>query len=102
MKDGRKNIWVNGVMGSLHGMHRARAGDALYRKIEKGISLPFAQGRVIPLKRVSLAAACILLLLVLNVALLSMRGNANNKPTENIETVMEYYGLTNNDGGLDI
>lgn len=102
MKAGDKNIWIEGVMNSLDSVQRAEPSDAIYRNIEKGISLPFTKGRIIPLRKVSLAAACVLLLLVLNVVLLSMRSKPVDKSADSMERVMDYYGLTNDNGGFDI
>jgi len=92
MEQKDKNKWVDEVINSLDGAERAEPNTALFEKIARGLSEPITIGRVIPLRTVSLAAACILLLLLLNVLLLNKHSVGSDK---SMQEVANYYQLTN-------
>lgn len=82
------------VMNSLEGMQPARLPEGLYARLEHRI----AKGvQTIPLGRVSLAVACILLLVVLNVFMLSQQQTSSTPAQQDpMQSVAGYYGLTPN------
>lgn len=94
MEKTRKDIWIDEVMDSLDGMQRATPKDALFSQIEGKLARGIAVARKVPLQTVSLAAASIILLVMLNVFMLrSGAKKAIVKSDSSIETVVEYYGL---------
>jgi hypothetical protein len=97
---GRDNI--NEILNSLDGMQPARPHASLYAKIEQRIATGYAAAKTVPLSRVSLAAACILLLVVINVVMATQH-KPHQSPVQQkdaTQQVAEYYGLTDNMGGL--
>jgi hypothetical protein len=93
---------INEILNSLEGMQPARPNASLYATIEQRIASGYVAARTIPLSRVSIAAACILLLVVINVLVASKHtGSMHNMPKQDAaEHVAEYYGLTDNMGGI--
>lgn len=85
------------IINSLQGMEPARPHASLYAKLESRIANGYNIARTIPLRRVSLAAACILLLVLANVMMLSTRErNPAPKQQDPLQSVASYYGLIDN------
>lgn len=93
---------INEILNSLEGMQPARPHASLYAKIEKRVNDGVAIVKTVPLSRVSLAAACILLLVVVNLLVASKpTRNQNQTPQKDaMQQVADYYGLTDNMGGI--
>ncbi len=102
MADKAKNTWVEGVMGSLQGIDRALPGDALFSKIEQKLEAGLPVTKLVPIRMVTYAAACIAILLVLNLTLLKGYKNNATHHGDNLNAVIEYYGLTNDEGGFEL
>ena len=92
MEQQDKNKWVDEVMRSLDGSTSAEPNAFLFGKIENRLSKPVMKARVVSLRTVSLAAACILLLVLLNVLLLSKQQKNTDK---SMQEIASYYELTN-------
>ncbi len=92
-----KGIWIDKVMDSTAGMQRAEPADGLFHKIEQKVAGTVAYARTVPLRTVSLAAASIVLLVVVNVFMLTnTTRNDGVNPKSHVETVVDYYGLNEN------
>jgi len=89
---------VDDIMNSLQHMQPARPGASLYTKLEKRLAAGYTAARTIPLQRVSLAAACILLLILVNMLVLTQQQESapEIQPHDAVQTLAEYYGLTDN------
>lgn len=88
---------VDDIMNSLEGMQPAKPNRLLYEQLERRIANGYGVIRTIPLRRVSLAAACILLLVLANVMMLSNRERTSaTKQQDPLQSVASYYGLTDN------
>ena len=95
-----KDIWIDEAMESATGISRATPPDTLFRKIEQKVSGTVAYARTVPLRTVSLAAASIVLLVVLNVYMLRNTAKHEQKTqVSQVETLVDYYGL--NDNGIN-
>lgn len=92
MQQEHKNKHIDEILGSLEEIQRAEPGALLFGKIQSKLKASVAIARVIPLRTVSVAAACILLLVVVNLLLLTKHTTANRSMQE----VANYYQLTNN------
>jgi len=95
-----KDKWVDGIMDSFDGLERAAPPGTLLHKIEQKLGEKVSYARTIPLRTVSLAAASILLLLAVNVYLLREQPSADKGNENEVESVIEYYGLDNNQPGF--
>jgi hypothetical protein len=96
MKGYKKN-GVDNIMNSLEGMQPARPQASVFAKLESRIANGRMVARTIPLRRVSLAAACILLLVLANVLMLSRRDTPSAHVQQDaMQSVASYYGLTDN------
>jgi len=87
------------VLNSLEGMQRAKPGRDLYGSILNKINnttIPLGKGKTISLKTVSAAAACLLLLLTLNVLTVTKK----HQPKNGMEDVANYYQLNEQPFGL--
>ncbi len=87
------------VLNSLEGMQRAKPGRDLYGGIMDKINntrIPLGKGRTISLKTVSAAAACLLVLLTLNIVTVSSKHMTKNS----MEDVANYYQLNEQPFGL--
>jgi hypothetical protein len=77
---------------SLQGMHRAQAPERVFARVMEEMKRPVA--KMVPISRISLAAACILLLIGLNIVVL-----ANKQSTApGAETTVGYYGTSSQYG----
>lgn len=96
MENNREKRWLDDVMDSTDGMRRASPLDSLFHKIEQKLEQGAAYAKRVPLTTVSMAAASIALLICLNVTMLkNSRGAAEQtKESEPVETVIAYYGLS--------
>ncbi len=92
MNETGKNKYVEDILNSLDGMQRAEPGAGLYDKIEGRLSGKAAT-TIIPLRRVSFAAACVLLLIAVNIIFMSMQ---HTKKDNSMLEVASFYQLTNN------
>ncbi len=74
-----KEKWINGVMGSLAGIQRAKPKQDLFSEIKKGIAKP--EGKVITMQQLRIAAAAAVLLLAINVFLLTQYAKSEQSNT---------------------
>ncbi len=98
MKNKEQNCRYEQAMNSLGSMQRAVAPDGMFAKIQARLQYVNQHVRVIPVYKVSLAAASLLLLLALNLYLVSRNDKTGGKPEATIQNVTSYYGLTDNAG----
>lgn len=90
-----KKKWIDDVLASTDGMSKARPERDLFLGIED--KMQFRKKQVIPLKTVSLAAASIALLILVNILLVLGDKSTDNKRMfgkNDVDQVIEYYGLT--------
>ncbi len=92
MEQPDKNKWIDEAINSFEGSERAEPSAFLFGKIADRLSERTVKGRIIPLRTVSVAAACILLLVVLNILLLNKQNKTSDR---SIQEVANYYQLTN-------
>lgn len=95
MEQQDKNRWLNEVMNSLEGMQPAHADGRLFEKIEQQLDVRRTNNgaKVIPLRTVSFAAACILLLIAINCFTLVKKRRIQQH--KGLQEVAEYYQLNN-------
>lgn len=89
---------VNEALGSLDGMRRAEPGELFYEKLRMRMAGP--EARVVPLRARLLwqAAACLLLLIVLNIFVWLRTSAAETSVAEqqNNPVAEEYFAYLNN------
>ena len=97
MIENDKNREIDNILNSIQGMQRAVPDDTVFSRIGSKIS----GGRIIPLRTISLAAASVLLLVVVNVLALQHK-TEKKQPANNdeMQELVSYYGLTNNPYGI--
>jgi hypothetical protein len=86
--------WIDEAMNSLDGMRPAQPPRSLFDHIERRIQNGVAVAKTIPLYKVSLAAASILLLLALNIFVASKTKHATQGQQDEVQSLAEYYGFT--------
>jgi hypothetical protein len=74
-----KEKWINGVLGSLASIQRAKPKQDLFSKIQKEIAKP--EGKVISMRQLRITAAAAVLLLTINVFLLTQYAKSSQKNT---------------------
>ena len=84
------------IMNSIRGMQPAVPPASLFSRIEQRVQAGYTVARTIPLWRVSVAAACILLLIVANVFILSKQNTPSTHTQDPLQSMASYYGLTDN------
>lgn len=89
-----KEKWIDGIINSTDGMQQAAPSAAVYQKIEHRIADTITRVKTIPLYKVTLAAASIILLVVLNLFLVTEQKPDAAPATNSADAVIEYYGLT--------
>lgn len=94
MDTNKKDKWVDDVLNSMEGRYKAQPSGNLYGQIEKRIAVPLLKGRTIPLSAVSAAAACILILLTLNIYFATRHKSAAGAKDE-VQELVQYYDITN-------
>jgi hypothetical protein len=92
-----KEQWIDEVLDSTAGMHRAEPGagllDGVYRKLQIPKVIPF-----VPVQKVWLAAASIILLLSVNIFVLKRQGSMRKDPAQSL---INAYGFSSDPyGGL--
>lgn len=87
------NKWINEAMNSLDGMQPAPPRGSVFDRIERRLQNGIVATKTIPLYKVSLAAASILLLLALNIFVASKTTQREPRQDE-VQNLAEYYGLT--------
>ena len=95
MDSNGKNRWVNETLDSINNAGRAVPNDALFNKIEQRLNAPFAKKKVIPLRMVSAAAACILVLIMANIYTIYTQNNTT-AGKNGAQSVAAYYDINNN------
>lgn len=96
MKEKDKYMDYEAVINS---MRKASPREGLFEKIELRLSGKRI-AKLISLPAVSIAAAGILLLIMLNIAILNKQNTTGIKQGDAIEEVVNYYGLTDNAFGI--
>jgi hypothetical protein len=95
MDNNRKNEWVENVLNSTEGYLPATPPDGLYRILEQRINIPVGKGRVISMNWVSAAAACVLLLISVNVYMANRHTTISKHQTDQVNELVQYYDITN-------
>lgn len=100
-----KDIWVEEVLSSTEGMGSARPRTDLYDKIKDRLVRDLPKGRRIPLGVMSAAAACLLVLVALNITAITKYTRAEETQIEDGQgagtaELIEYYDLGSNNTGL--
>ncbi len=99
-----KSKWVEEVLESTRGMASASPRADLYEQLKSKLGKEMPKARLISLKMVSAAAACLLLLFTLNLATINQYANAETEGTQNeeasVEDIVDYYQLGGNNVGL--
>lgn len=91
----RSHRHIEETMNSLEGMQRAQAPDYLLGRIEQRLGGNLrVKGRIVPLRTVGLAAACIALLVLLNMAALHNWQQDAHAPQATMQDVARDYGFT--------
>lgn len=92
-----KNRWVDEVMKSTDGMQRAMPTEHLFAKIEARVNKSITYVKTVPMRTVLAAAASLALLVSVNVYILDKINTTppTNDTKDEMETVIEYYGLNN-------
>ena len=93
-----KEQWVDDALEQAQQMGRALPPDSLFRKIEQKLAEGVQYAKTVPVRTVSLAAAAIALLVVLNYYVL--QNPKQQQSAGGVDDVIEYYGL--NDNGINI
>lgn len=88
--------WIGQVMDSTHNMSRATPPYNLFGKIERAIEYGTKTVKKVPLQTILATAASIAFLVVLNIYSLNTDSKAS-ATQDNINTIVEYYGLNNNE-----
>jgi hypothetical protein len=94
MDTNRKNEWIEEVLGSTEGSHRVSPPNGLYGKLSQRLTAASIKGRVISMNWVSAAAACLLLLISLNLYLAN-KHQPSEKGKDQVKEVVEYYDILN-------
>lgn len=89
-----KEKWIDGIINSTDGMQHAAPSSAVFQKIEQRIASTIHLAKTVPLYKVTLAAASIILLVVLNLFLVIEQKPDTAPATNSTDAVIEYYGLT--------
>jgi hypothetical protein len=95
MNKNNKEKWVKEVLNSIEGCTKAAPSERLYAALEKRITIPVTKGRVISFKVVSAAAACIILLISVNMYVLQKQSTSRNTETNKLQDIVRYYDITN-------
>lgn len=92
-----KNKWVDDVLDSMAGSERAMPDEGMFILVEKKIYKTVPGGRVIPINLVSAAAACILLLIAINIytATSNMHQHIERTSDDLVTELVKYYDITN-------
>ncbi len=77
------------ILQSIKGMQRAKAPDSIFGRVLSEMNRPVA--KIVPMSRLSLAAACMVALIGLNIAVLL---NKQNTTTDSATRMIEYYGTS--------
>jgi hypothetical protein len=85
MENMDKEKWMDAILQSMRGSHRAKPRPELFAKIENQFYDPAA--KVIPVFKLRVAAAAALFLLIFNV--FSMRQYAQNAQSDTAENLIE-------------
>lgn len=95
MDNNGENRWIDEVLTSTDGMQKASPSDSLFFRIEQRQGQGITYAKRVPLTTVSMAAASIALLVVINVTMLknSPKAAEQERKTAPLETVIDYYGL---------
>lgn len=99
MQEMKKDKWVDEVINSIDGMEQAMPPSGLFAQIEQRVAKGVTYARTIPMRTVMMAAASVALLAVLNIAMLTKAPAKKTNPADNVDQVIEYYGL--NEDGLN-
>lgn len=94
MQQEDKNRRIEDTLNSLDGLNKAEPSAYLFDKITYRIQQPRIKAAVIPFSMVTAAAACVLLLVMLNIATINKQHKATSSA---MQEVANYYHLTNND-----
>lgn len=89
-----KEKWIDGIINSIDGIQQAAPSVAVFQKIEQRIAVNITHVKTIPLYKVTLAAASIILLVVLNLFFVTEQKPDAIPTTNSADAVIEYYGLT--------
>ena len=95
MKTNEKDNWIEDVLNSMDGAAKAVPGNDLLGRIENRILLPVYKGKTISLTAVSAAAACILILLTLNIYFATRHKTNLGNNKDEIRELVQYYDITN-------
>lgn len=90
-----KDKWIDDVLESMSESEKAMPGEGLYLMVEKQIGIPVPGGRVISLNLVSAAAACILMLIAINIYTANIHNHINHDATDPVGELVKYYDITN-------
>jgi hypothetical protein len=74
---------------SIKGMQRAKAPEGIFGRVMGEMNRPVA--RIVPISRLSLVAACLVVLIGLNVAVLASKFS---NTSDSISPAVEYYGTS--------
>ncbi len=96
MDNNKFNNWVEDVLNSTEGGVRANAPDGLLRKLEQRIN-KVAEVRIIPLHWVTAAAACVLLLLTINIYTAKKHTAIPHGQADQMSELVRYYDIMNDD-----
>ncbi|MBS1771783.1 MAG: hypothetical protein JST82_02900 [Bacteroidetes bacterium] len=94
MDNNSKNRWVDEALDSINNAYRAMPDDALFNKIEQRLNVPFTKKKVIPLRIVSAAAACIIVLIMTNIYTIYIQ-KGSNVGRDGAQSVAAYYDINN-------
>ena len=95
MDKNNKEKWVEEVLNSIEGSTKAIPSERLYTALEKRLTIPVSKGRVISIKIVSAAAACIILLISVNIYVLQKQITPGKAESNQLQDIVRYYDITN-------
>lgn len=92
------------MLNSTEGMQAARPGKELYGQLRNRLGRTLPKAHRIPLSIISAAAACLLILLGLNITLVRNYAKAETEELQEengtVQDIIDYYELGSNNVGL--